>query len=724
MHARHRSPGNGYRSNSMGMGFGASRISPDNSARGRGFYNSEYRSFNNRGFGRAMGQPKSFQPPPQPPPRKGDILMEAGRLAAEYLVSKGLLPQSALSASGKWQNGNSKKQVGDDYLQEELNQDGRTSAHSRLGSGASDSGIGKRRYSDDFNLRNHVKGRRRGEYYNRSYNSEWGGREYGRSGSWLDRNRVSPDMEGEGDTISGHYDEQQAGEDVSEGLQKSGLSGSVPDNEEAADMESFAEYTNSDEMGSKASSLHTGKDEAVGEPGQVSDDLTNLNSGSEEMKDNNFKHETEKQIAPEDLATQQCSVEGDILDKHESDLLTFCNFAKVPTKIRSALTYKVPKVDQVPNAEERNVSDGAQKGSEITVQDGTLDFATADQLPNTNDLKSADPEISISVQSAEDVGESGHAYGAGQVKCLRSQSFPDRAFMHDGEQQSSQGVLGFGRSISVKERGEKRVAEDGDMNEATKKPREWFASFNTANKHLHLSSPSQNQDSSQEKASPIQKVTVAVTQHSLVNSHQFPKTVGEPCNEYAQEKQLFPNSFKICDLNLMEASDLNDSHSNDPVLIHPSITVSKKEAAQVDIDLSISNCNLTDGYPRYANNGKNIEVIDLENDSTPEVKAFDLSQRKETAFTGPEGFPSRAQSVGDIADVHDNYDGLISEFLTTFSNTSVTEDISPLQSEMGLHNGEGTLGDDDSIYMSLGEIPLSFIPAWEQPTPQKYGKPF
>ena len=58
------------------------------------------------------------------------------------------------------------------------------------------------------------------------------------------------------------------------------------------------------------------------------------------------------------------------------------------------------------------------------------------------------------------------------------------------------------------------------------------------------------------------------------------------------------------------------------------------------------------------------------------------------AFTGPEGFPNRAQNAGDITDVHDNYDGLISEFLTTFSNTSVTEDMNPLQNEMGLHNGE------------------------------------
>ncbi|KAJ6967268.1 hypothetical protein NC652_004734 [Populus alba x Populus x berolinensis] len=49
-------------SGAMGVGVGASRISPDTSARGHGFYNSEHRSFNNRGFGRGQGHSRSFSP--------------------------------------------------------------------------------------------------------------------------------------------------------------------------------------------------------------------------------------------------------------------------------------------------------------------------------------------------------------------------------------------------------------------------------------------------------------------------------------------------------------------------------------------------------------------------------------------------------------------------------------------------------------------------------------
>ncbi|KAE8681215.1 hypothetical protein F3Y22_tig00111338pilonHSYRG00324 [Hibiscus syriacus] len=100
-------------SNSTAMGLSSSRISPETSGRGHGFYNSEYRSFK-RGFGSGQSHRKSFQSHP-PSSREGtDIFMEAGRLAAEYLVSQGLLPPSVLPA--KWQSGRLKKQTGEYHL--------------------------------------------------------------------------------------------------------------------------------------------------------------------------------------------------------------------------------------------------------------------------------------------------------------------------------------------------------------------------------------------------------------------------------------------------------------------------------------------------------------------------------------------------------------------------------------------------------------------------------
>lgn len=630
-HARHRSPGNGYTRSggSMGMGVGgASRISPDTSARNHSFYSSEYRSFNTRVFGRGQGHPKSFRQPPQPTPQKWDVLMEAGRLAAEYLVSKGLLPQNALS--GKWQNGSFKRQTADyqDFRQQEdLMQEGRTSAHSRLGSGASDAGSSRRRYPDEFNSRNHVKGRRRGEYY-RSYGSEWS-REYGRS-------RMSPGMEGEDDTVSGQFEEQQVSNDVDDGMQKSGPSGFAPESEEAADMESgMSKYSYPDETASKASSSSAVKEEIDIESSKGGyDDMTNLNMGKEGMKDSNSDCGNEKQIVLEDLPNQQSAVDGDMSGKDGSDLLTLSKFANVPTKTRSALAYKASKVGQILSSEEEDASDiGAAKGSEDLVQDGACNISAGDVLANTNhDSNCPDPEISKSsyVQSSENVGELGTAYGAVQGKWVRFHSFPDRAFMQGEEQESSMRLLGFGRSASVKERGEKRAAEDGDVNEAAKKPREWLPSLvTTADEQLHISNSSENTVSLQEeRASPNLPVNEAATQDNFVNGSQFPEAAGEPCMKYAQEKQFFPSSFKICDLNLMEASEMNDAHRSDRVPTYPSAMANEKAAAQVDIDLSISNANMSGEYARCMSDGKQVEIIDLENDSILEDEPFDNPQRK------------------------------------------------------------------------------------------------
>ncbi|KAJ6967269.1 hypothetical protein NC652_004735 [Populus alba x Populus x berolinensis] len=223
------------------------------------------------------------------------------------------------------------------------------------------------------------------------------------------------------------------------------------------------------------------------------------------------------------------------------------------------------------------------------------------------------------------------------------------------------GLLVLEGPTSVKERGEKRAAEGSDLAKVVKKPREWLPSLdNTADELLHLSNLNENTGGSQEeRVSPDQQVTMAATQDTYVSNCRFPRTVGEP-------------GF------------------NDPVLTHPSIMTMGKQAPQVDIDLSMSNSNVSGEYTRHMTDGKLVEIIDLEND-TLEDKDFDSSQIKtEIAFNGTEGFPNHSQNVGNVTDVQDNYDGLmLSEFLNNFPNcNSVPGNINPLQNEMGLDNGE------------------------------------
>lgn len=695
----------------MGMG-------PEASARGRGFYNSEYRGFN-RGFGRGQGQPKSFQPPP-PTPRKGEIFMEAGRLAAEYLVSQGLLPSSVLS--GKWQNGNFRSQDGDGM---QLPSEGRTSALTRLGNSGSDVESGRRRYPDDYNsmgLGNYLKGRRRGSF--RSYGSDWG-REYGRTGSWSERNKISPDMEGDDDSYSGHQEEQRLGKDVDNGLQKSGTGGFAPKSEEAGSIEAESDkYNILDEMGLRVSSSSNRKDLLKATDGEFSKktvDSTNMNVETGELKDVSCKDETEKQDDREASSIKHCVEEGDALSKNNNDLLALCKFAKVPTKTRSSLSYKGLKAESVSNDIK------LPRGSQILVEDGS-----AVDLPSnkTQDSMCNDSEMSepLTVQSVESVGALSSISGINQGKCARSQTFPDRGFMHDTKLESVQELSDLQRSSSmVIERGEKRPMEDNDTREGAKKLREWFPSMVTkANEYFGMSNLSEKKAISlEETASPDEKVILAFNQESSINNYQFQRGSGEPCVGYAQEKQLFPGSFKICDLNLMEGSDLNENHHSDPTRMYPSVP--KREATPVDIGLSMSNSSMVSEYSRRQSDCKEIEVIDLEDDSVQENKANDNSERKtETMFTSLEGFPNNTQNATQILDVPDNYDGLtITQLLNTFPDCPpVPGDINPLQNEMVLHNGEGALADDDSIYMSLEEIPLSFLRGWEQPPPQEYEKPF
>ncbi|KAK2639957.1 hypothetical protein Ddye_027752 [Dipteronia dyeriana] len=720
MYPRHRTPGNGYRSNSMGIG----GMHPQGSARGRGFYNSEYRSFN-RGFGRGQGQPKPFhQPPPTPTPtpQKSDIFVEAGRLAAEFLASQGVISPNILP--GKWQNGTFKSQDGDSL---HLQQEGRFSALNRLGNSGTDVGSGRRRYSDDNNsmgLRNYLKGRRKGGSF-RSYGSDWG-KEYGRTGSWSERSRVSPEMEADDDSYTRHQEEQQFGKDVGNSFQKSS-SGEFAPSEEAGASESELEKTNfQDEMGSRAASSSVGKDlfhEAGGEFSKRSEDSKNMDMEIGELRDGIDEDETEKPDTTEDASIVLHSAEDDALGNVTTDLLKFCKFAKVPTRTRSALTYKGVKVDLVSNNDDENTLDvKLPLGSKVLVEDDSLDSSTFNSSSNkTRDYPNSEIAKGLTVQSVEGVGALASVSGLEQGKCMRSQSFPDRALMHVNEQESGQGPSGLQKSCSmVKERGEKRIMEENDSSEGTKKLREWFPSITIKpDECFNRSNLSEKKEISQEET----EVSLAIDQGSSVN-YQFSKVGVEPCVGYAQEKQLLPGSFKIFDLNLME--DINDNHHGDLSHIYPALP--KKEATPVDVDLSMSNSNMSGEYSRRTSDGKEIEVIDLEDDSAQEDKAVDNSERKtETMFTGVEGFSNHATNAGHIPDVQDNYDGLmITQFFNTFSECpAVPVDINPLQNEMGLHNGEGNLGDDDSIYMSLGEIPLSFLQPWEQPPqPQEYQKPF
>ncbi|XP_031403510.1 uncharacterized protein At4g26450 [Punica granatum] len=691
MHPRHRSPGNGYRSNPMGIGM-ASRISPESSGRGHNFYNSEYRSFN-RSFGRSYSQPKPFHPspPPRPPQhpvaaplRKADLFMEAGRLAAEYLVYQGMLPSGALL--GKWQNGNFKEpqefrsQEGDAGHNMQFPVEGRGSSLGRSGDSGSDGGPSRRRYSDEYGpagFRNNTKGKRRGGSF-RGYNSEWG-REYGRSSSWSDRRRGSPSIDADREYNSGNREEQSVTKNDGNLMQKS--SNEVMKNEESGGVQE----SETKEHESKATSSVSEKevrDETDGaggggggggggEPLNKNDELSIPKENTDEMKDKDDPSdgETRKEIISEELLENKPSEKLSV-----TDLQSLCKFANMPTKTRSVRGARVSE-------EEKNCDASTSQVSEVLMEDKAVDSS----IKNVGETRGLELEISEvgTLQAAEVVNP------------------VDRSLMLDDNQEVSE------------KRGEKRVIEESNTNEDIKRLREWLPSMDAE----VAGGPTTDEK-------PI--MVVEQHQESTKNNPQMSE-IGE--ESFAQEKQLFPSSFKICDLNLMETSDANETRDRDPIFMFPPVTDFKKEVGPVDIDLSISNSSMSSQPAKKVDDtDQAIEVINLDEDSAPEDREFDITERKpDVAFTGLDGFSTNpVQNATDIPDNQDGYGLMISELLANeFSGcSSVPEEINPLDN-MGLNGGAGPLGDDDSIYMSLGEIPfLSFMRTWEQPPPQEDGKPF
>ncbi|POO02905.1 hypothetical protein TorRG33x02_009660 [Trema orientale] len=741
-HPRHRSPGNGYNRSST-----ATATAPAGAFHGP----ADYPNFN-RG-----GRPNSF-----PPPRKADIFVEAGRLAAEYLVSQGLLPPTVLSSNSnsKWPNGYgsgsgsgsgsfSLKRLLRQPPQEpehlQLGQEARTSALARLGDAG---GSSRRRFVEEEHspsgFRNPPRGGRR--RFARASASDWG-RDYSRSGgaaSFHDHNRLS-DADADDDTVSDHQGSKDVVVVVVDTLQHKSLTNDVssktpPDSgtPDLDDMDSRAKPSSSSSSSAAAFAFSSDSSQTTQEPEKTTSDdgSRNLNAGigAAKLKDIASVDETVKQ---QNVIIKES--EGDS-SNNTTDLLTsltmWCKFAKVPTRIRSSLTSRSTKADPAPAAEvEQASATSPLRKMEVSVAEDSLAGSSSDALLHrTHDFKRFNSEI-LRAPSVENVGGSGPLYDLQHGKCERSLSLPNRAFACDNERELSQGALEYSSSDKEKERerGEKRALEDGDMREGAKRPRDWPLSVvMEASGCFNISNLSQKNVSSREEeeegASSGDRVIMDVDHdNSVVRNSQFSKDGDKPRVDLSQEKQLFPSSFKICDLNLMEVSETHENHDGDPIIIYPTLSEMKREAVPVDIDLSISNSNVSGENSKRPVDSKEIEVIDLENDSAQEDKDLVIEDRKtETVYTDLEGFPNHAQTTGDIPDVQDGLGLMISELLgNEFPNcSSVPEHINPMHNDIGLHNGEGALADDDSIYMSLGEIPLTFLRPWEQPPPQEYEKPF
>ncbi|XP_011097677.1 uncharacterized protein At4g26450-like isoform X1 [Sesamum indicum] len=688
MQARHRiGPENGYRSNAMGIRGGvaaASRIPPEGSIRGHQVFNSESGNYNCDGYVRGGGQSRQFQALPYPP-RRTDIFVEAGRLAAEYLVSQVKLPQNALSV--KWHNDGLKNKVGNfqgfrAHETVQVSLDGRESANSCLRNSAPDAGSGGRRYSDEYNsvaLRNSVRGKTgSSNNYEREVDID-----SARSGSWAERSMASPGTEADREASLSLHNEQLVGKYDNVGTQASAPGGITHEGIGAIKLEWGLDKCNSVEDGGakassgneklinsdatggeygmeKCNSLEDGdaKESSSNENGLKSDADRETIKGSDDankfdvemVKEGRNDNDLERKVDENMEVT--ASVEGDsVVSVDNANLLKHSKFQIVSTE-GSSLAIKDTEGEQDPVKEdETNTERELSEGAGICIVDvGNSISAGNASFNKKNESKSCESDV-FHAQAMEKELDVMYTTKPGQ--CSRSGISPDITV--EKEREPNVGLPGFGSSNSmIKKRVEKRILDDHiDCRERSKKLREWVPSMDALSNGclLPLSSSMGDQPTLHEqRTSQSSHVTLSPKQKSLYIS-LLPEEYAES-RESMQEKQLFPGSFKTFDLNLVGNCDVNQNHDADSVHIFPSVSETQKEATHINVDLCMSNnCNLPKRNGNHETNDTDIKVNDLENDSAqedqtssnPETRGFLMTM---TQFICPPKYASTLIQIG------------------------------------------------------------------------------
>ncbi|KAJ6837366.1 uncharacterized protein M6B38_120380 [Iris pallida] len=477
-------------------------------------FRSGYRKrtrFGDRGGGRGGGDggfgAESNLPPPHP--RKEEILMEAGRLAAEYLASKGLLPRDSLSP----RRGSNHK------LKEFMGRD-RDSSPVDL-RGTYDASNGRRRYRDDEYSRDRFRGTKRtGGYYDREYGSDWGSNG-GRRRGW--NRRYSDRIEDE-DNYPRDYCRNRRGR-----------YDHLPSRSEFSSESGSEDHDNAEDSGSKGSYLSTRKDpptesyvylSKAGDGGRMGssengDELKSDMSG--DLNKRNMVEEEEAKIV------QACGVEGD--GKCDSELAKLCGFPKVLARPQSSVSKTSEKIDVQEIVME--ASNTAEVASDVLkVAAGEEDPKEVDSLAN----QSATSKIQVNDTSSI---------------ILRQ---PMEESVNSGQELKNQiPTVVTEEEVALQREGVKRQREPS--------PKDEYSGLD--NLRGRKSTPEEKR-----LLMDVDMVApVAADQEKPVEHTCFPEIDPEVDVKLEEEKQLLPTSFKICDLNLTGTPEITKI-PDDPVLSH------------------------------------------------------------------------------------------------------------------------------------------------------------
>lgn len=462
----------------------------------------------------------------------------------------------------------------------------------------------------------------------KNYGSEFN-RELGRVGSW-NRVRNSPNVDAQDNAFSGNTDEQKVAKNSDGVLRNSPPRKINPEVESSGDTlvdsEPAGQNKAGDDAGKKASPISTGTYLPSEDERQHNEKSVEMEASKIEVDQVDVSHdngELERKAAKEDIEVKLCTEEHKPTSKSSNDLLSLWRFEHVPKKTRSSLANRVLKVCdnaviEDENTREMELPKDTQTHSELNHVDVSSGVISS---PHSHDARNLDSGKSEPLDLEE---ESCCSHVIKQVSKAGSLSLGDSMVIKEDE--TIVELSGFESSSSINlERGEKRALEhDDDCTGGTKKPRELVSSMcSLSDGILYHSNSMEDWPNSQEPGtSHGEGVMLSLDEKKLVDIPLITKSDVEPGTDITG-KQLFPGCLRACDLNLLEASVVNETQNADPVNIFPGITGSVKNEAPVDIDLTMSsNCNTASQYAKSAFDHIDIEVIDLDNDSEQEDKAL------------------------------------------------------------------------------------------------------
>ncbi|KAG6528796.1 hypothetical protein ZIOFF_010981 [Zingiber officinale] len=693
---------------------------------------------------RRGGFSRSYSKPHNPPATKVEILMEAGRLAAEYLVYKGVLPSSALpprepSAGGTIQEF---RGYGRDNPAPSFFNEPRVPAMARLGYPESGAGYSKKRFNDDyerFGPRKNARVQRTGAYARGFGGPDWD-RERGRNGLWMERSRNQSDVmeEDDDDFAPGYSRDRRSGH---EEVGSSRVAGDEQHSKSEVVGESGSEI---DDAGSKASSNSTRKDAPSAGSADVNkgaDDVMVSNTEAGEGKSSEREQLGKKNTVEEDLAMKPVEVdEGVSVSDHADGLLKLGGFPKVPKRPRSSLAHKNPTdlgfkseagnrvesasreeneiiVDELPTDASLKQSPTplshtslihCEHGNEFEVSIGGTE-TSASKLPTEGSQKDSHivytdkSDSEIPVNSAEvDIQSSKQSL---ESQCELQQNLPSEMSITKVDEDKDDKVSEHSGNREL----EKQICSSSPSTFQKNEPSQLY---NATKTHVELFIEKPPQD---------KKMTGPGDQLNPITAPLAPEVSAGSFLKLQRLKHNQSMPFKICDLNLMESPEVIDiperqiTHTSTPPL-------ESGRQRSVDFGLSVNNrAKSSYGFNQLSGDEKVIPVIDLEDNSTIEVN--DPSKSKNEIVYPTENVLNQTAHSDNLPAIQDTFLA-ISDYLgadITCSPSGQAE-LNNLQVGIGLHGTEGFAVVDDSIYGSLGDIDqllnLQRLMQWSRSWPQ------